>query len=383
MADEYLQLKHSGSRRISFLKLRRRRLASGAHYEVLTSPSARSAVYFALAASAAFASRTFGTAILIWAALGALMAAHAECADPKAALGVGRTVEIDAAKGGIYGSVTRQPKEPSFLKPKEVVLTFDDGPMPWITRSILDTLDKFCTKATFFEVGRMALSYPDVTKQVLARGHTLGTHTMTHPFGLPRMAEAAATNEIESGFAAVATAAGAPIAPLFRFTGLADSAPLISYLRGRGVAAFTVDVVSNDSYIPDKSRFIARTLAAVDRQKGGIILFHDIKAVTARSLPQILAGLKARGYSVVQLTAKEPFHPLPEVMAAIAANKDAPPKRPGKAPFYATVEPDRSATTGAMRGYIKRKTVRKSARRPLHHPYVSGGDKKPRRVRPD
>ena len=43
-------------------------------------------------------------------------------------------------------------------KPKEVVLTFDDGPMPWITKSILDTLDNHCTKATFFSVGRMAIA---------------------------------------------------------------------------------------------------------------------------------------------------------------------------------------------------------------------------------
>jgi len=197
--------------------------------------------------------RLFCLAVLAWSASSVLTRVHAECPDPKTALGVSRIVEIDASKGGVYGSVTRQPKEPSILGPKEVVLTFDDGPMPWITHSILDPLDRFCTKATFFEVGQMALSHPAVVKDVLGRGHTLGTHTMTHHFNLPRMAEPAAIDEIERGFAAVATAAGAPIAPFFRFTGLADSTALISYLRGRGIAAFTVDVVSNDSYIPTKA----------------------------------------------------------------------------------------------------------------------------------
>ena len=80
---------------------------------------------------------------------------------------------------------------------------------------------------------------------------------------------------------------------------------------------FTVDVVSNDSYIPDKSRLIARTLAVVDQHKGGIILFHDIKAVTAKALPDILAGLKARGYSVVHMQPKEPVQMLPDVVAEV------------------------------------------------------------------
>ena len=115
--------------------------------------------------------------------------------------------------------MTRQAREPSFLKPKEVVLTFDDGPMPWVTKSILDTLDTFCTKATFFSVGRMALAYPATVRDVLARGHTLGTHTYSHPFNMPRMKVDAATSEIERGLAAVATAAGAAnraVFPLYR-----------------------------------------------------------------------------------------------------------------------------------------------------------------------
>ncbi|WP_273827979.1 polysaccharide deacetylase family protein, partial [Providencia rettgeri] len=78
----------------------------------------------------------------------------------------------------------KQAKEPRFLEPKEVILTFDDGPLPAITRSVLDTLDQFCTKATFFEIGEMAIAYPSTVKSVLARGHTVGTHTWSHPLNL-------------------------------------------------------------------------------------------------------------------------------------------------------------------------------------------------------
>ncbi|MCU0954313.1 MAG: polysaccharide deacetylase family protein [Hyphomicrobium sp.] len=206
--------------------------------------------------------------------------AESTCADPAKALGVDRVVEIDAANGPLYGDISVLQREENFLRPREVVLTFDDGPMPWITRSILDTLDRFCTKATFFSVGRMAIAYPDTVKDVLARGHTLGGHTWSHPLNLKRRGLTKAIDEIERGFAAIALAAGQPIAPFFRFPGLSDSDPMMAHLQQRGIAAFTVDVISNDSYIGSADRLASYTLAQVDQKKGGIILFHDIKSAT-------------------------------------------------------------------------------------------------------
>ena len=239
------------------------------------------------------------------------------CPDQAKGLGVSRIVEIDASSGPIFGNLTKQTREDRFLGTKEVVLTFDDGPMPGITKSILDTLDRFCTKATFFSVGRMAIAYPAMTKDILTRGHTLGTHTWSHPMNLARMAPAAAREQIDSGFAAVALAADQPIAPFFRFPGLSDSPGLMTYLQERGIAAFTVDVVSNDSYIGDVNRLIARTLEHVETSQGGIVLFHDIKHVTARALPTILAELKKRGYKVVHMRAKKPYKPDDKALAAM------------------------------------------------------------------
>ncbi len=70
------------------------------------------------------------------------------------------------------------------------------------------------------------------------------------------------------------------------------------YLQQRGIAAFTVDAVTNDSYISSPGRLIDRTLAEIERSNGGIVLFHDIKRATAKALPVILKELKARGYSM-------------------------------------------------------------------------------------
>lgn len=235
-----------------------------------------------------------------------------------AGIGLARVVEIDTRTGPLFGFHTSYQRAANFLQPKEVVLTFDDGPIPWITRSIMDTLEANCTKATFFSVGRMAIAYPQTTREILKRGHTLGTHTWSHPLNLKRLKPDAAIEEIERGFAAVALAAGQPIAPFFRFPGLNDNAAMLTHLQARGVGSFTVDAISNDSYILDHARLVAHTLAEVEARQGGIILFHDIKAATARALPTILSELKARGYRIVHMRAATAFEPQPQYEAALA-----------------------------------------------------------------
>ncbi len=209
----------------------------------------------------------------------------------------------------------------------------------------MDALDEFCTKATFFNVGQMALAYPDMVKEVIGRGHVVGTHTWSHPMSLRHMSVEAAKDQIERGFAAVTLAAGQPIAPFFRFPGLSDSGPLMAYLQERGIAAFTVDVVSNDSYIGSPQKLIDRTMKEIDQAKGGIVLFHDIKASTAKALPTILANLKKGGYKIVLLRPKGTYTPLPAITADLEAkrakalaNSDEP-KKPALVPFYASIPP--------------------------------------------
>ena len=257
-------------------------------------------------------------------------------------LGVSRVVEIDTSNGPLFGDLTKFQKETSFLQPKEVVLTFDDGPMPAITRSILDTLDRHCTRATFFHVGKMAAAFPGDVKAVLARGHTVGTHTWSHPLNIKRLKPEAALDEIEKGFAAVAAAAGQPIAPFFRFPGLSDNASLLTHLQTRGVGTFTVDVVSNDSYIHDADKLVRLTMERVEARQGGIMLFHDIKAATARALPTILTQLKARGYKVVHLRSKHLFVPDPKYGQQFASIDGKASGQPTMVPFFG-VRPQQAA----------------------------------------
>ncbi len=241
--------------------------------------------------------------------LGAGGNASAACIAGAHTLSTSRHLQIDASTGPIFGTITRYAREPSLLAQKEVVLTFDDGPSPRLTRSILATLDKYCAKATFFLVGRMAAAYPDVVKEIATRGHTIGAHTWSHPYNLRRLSKKAIKRQIEKGFAAISLAAGRPIAPFFRFPGLNDDGRALAFLQRRGVATFSVDVVSDDSYIDNVGHLVQTTLSRVDAQKGGILLFHDIKPATADALPRILEGLRVRGYKLVHLTSKFAFTP--------------------------------------------------------------------------
>lgn len=224
------------------------------------------------------------------------------CGSPDA-IGLSRVVEIDASKGQVHGGITQAPTN-DILRPKEVMLTFDDGPYEGLTRRILETLDQHCTKATFFIVGQMAVARPEIVREEIARGHTVGTHTWSHPMPMKALTPQAQIEEIDKGIAAASRVAGRGLAPFFRFPGLGDSPETLAHLKSRGIATFTVDVVSNDSFIADPQKLADRTLNILGSKGKGILLFHDIKASTAAALPIILSKLKEQGYKVVHVVPK-------------------------------------------------------------------------------
>jgi peptidoglycan/xylan/chitin deacetylase (PgdA/CDA1 family) len=72
---------------------------------------------------------------------------------------------------------------------KAVYLTFDDGPIPEVTPWVLDVLDQYGVKATFFMVGENARKHPDIFEMVKARGHRIGNHTYNHWGGVRHSSE--------------------------------------------------------------------------------------------------------------------------------------------------------------------------------------------------
>ena len=237
-------------------------------------------------------------------AVGALLAqasaGKAEQTCATGTLGVSRVAEIDTTGGPWFGSPQG---DPDFLAPGEVVLTFDDGPVPRYTRPILAALAAQCTKATFFVVGEMVAEYPAMLPELVAQGHTVGTHTWSHR-NLKRMSDEQFKAQIESTFAAAEKAAGQPVAPFFRYPYLSDSPETVSYLQGRNIAQFAIDIDSFDWRTRSPKNVIERVMSALERRGRGIILFHDIHASTTQALPELLSLLKAKGFKVVHLRSK-------------------------------------------------------------------------------
>jgi peptidoglycan-N-acetylglucosamine deacetylase len=230
------------------------------------------------------------------------------------ALGVARVVEIDTTGGPGFGF--QNYKEYDFLQPKEVVLTFDDGPLPNRTTAILAALEAQCTKATFFSVGKVAGGYPEILRDVAKAGHSVGCHTVNHK-DLSKMKFDEAKDEIERCFSIVHRAVGGPTAPFFRFPFLRDSPELLKYLAGRNIAVFSTDIDTFDFKGPQPEALVKHVMALLEKRGKGIILMHDIQPHTAAAMPDLLKELKAKGYKVVQLTAKAPVQTLPEFDALI------------------------------------------------------------------
>jgi peptidoglycan/xylan/chitin deacetylase (PgdA/CDA1 family) len=251
------------------------------------------------------------TAAFLAATSASAQPARPACTNPNA-LGVARTVEIDTTGGPGFGF--EHFKELDFLRDHEVVLTFDDGPWPENTPSVLKTLAEQCTTGIFFSIGKHATYYPEILKQVYAAGHTIGTHTWSHAtLTNKKLTEDQRKEEIEKGVSAVKWAlGGVSPAPFFRFPALQHPPEMVTYLGSRNIAMFSCDLDSFDFKARNAKQVIDVTFKKLDKLGKGIILMHDFHKHTAEALPELLQRLKAGGYKVVAMRAKAPVQSLPE-----------------------------------------------------------------------
>ena len=236
-------------------------------------------------------------------------AGAAECPNHPDAIGTSRTLVVDPTEHPLVGAFNYLESLP--LEDHEVVLTFDDGPLPPYTGRVLDILASECVKVTFFMVGQMARAYPDLVKRVYAEGHTIGTHSENHPFTFARMAVEKAAREIEDGFDSVRSALGDPkrVSDFFRIPGLLRQDSVELYLTAQGYQTWSVDFVADDwRHINDKE-IARRAISRIEARGKGILLLHDIHKMTALALPQLLNELKARGYRIVHVVEANPELP--------------------------------------------------------------------------
>jgi peptidoglycan/xylan/chitin deacetylase (PgdA/CDA1 family) len=243
----------------------------------------------------------------------AAAAPNSLCRNPDA-LGVSRVVEIDTTGGPGVGF--EQYKAHDFLLEHEVVLTFDDGPWPGNTPTVLKALADQCTKALFFPIGKHAMWHPEILKQVAAAGHTIGSHTWSHA-DLSKLTIDQAKEEFEKGVSTVRAALGEPGASFFRFPALRDPPEMVNYLGTRNIGIFSTDMDSFDFKIRKPEQVVTSVMTKLKKRGKGIVLLHDFQHATSLALPELLAQLKAGGYKIVHVKSKDPVTTLPEYDAAI------------------------------------------------------------------
>jgi peptidoglycan/xylan/chitin deacetylase (PgdA/CDA1 family) len=241
------------------------------------------------------------------AATGAARAA--DCPGHPDAIGTSRTIYVDPAEHARIG--TMQYHETLPLNDHEVVLTFDDGPLPPKTNRVLDVLASECAKATFFIVGQMAQTYPATLKREYAEGHSIGTHTQDHPLNFRRAPLAEVEQEVDEGIASVTAVLGdaKDVAPFFRIPGLEREDHVDDYLNSRGLMIWSADFPADDWKHIRAPEVYRRALARIEARHKGVLLLHDIQPATVAALPVLLRELKRRGYHIVHVapaTADQP-----------------------------------------------------------------------------
>lgn len=189
------------------------------------------------------------------------------------------------------------------LQDKEVILSFDDGPIPGRTDKVLAILDQFGVKGAFMMVGEMAEMHPALARKVAVDGNTIGSHTYDHA-NLSLLDFDAAMAEVIKGELAVTKATGTDVS-FFRFPYLAESHRLRAAIAMRDMVVMDVDIDSKDYFNTTPVSVTQRTMDLLHKRGRGIILMHDIHKRTATMLPTLLSKLEAEGYKVVTLKFKK------------------------------------------------------------------------------
>ena len=162
-------------------------------------------------------------------------------------------------------------------RPEELALTFDDGPNPTATPYLLDLLAEHHIKATFFLIGHYTLSQKSLARRILAEGHTVGNHTMSHP-KLPLCTHARITAELTDANHAITDTLGAPIR-LFRPPHGFRTPFVLRSASNLDLTPTTWNLIANDWSLPTTSAITTRVLAGIARnqrrRQASNIVLHD------------------------------------------------------------------------------------------------------------
>lgn len=195
-------------------------------------------------------------------------------------------------------NIVRLPR--SAVERNEVCLTFDDGPHPEFTPRVLDILDRYGAKASFFCVGERVAAYPQIAREIVRRGHTLESHSHRHATAFALYGLRALRHEVRAAQDVIGQTTGRE--PLFFRAPAGFRSPMLDPVLaalGLRYASWTrrgFDTV--DCNVGRVLRRLTRDLAA-----GDILLLHDSMPRVVDALPALLVQLQARGLKPVSLPA--------------------------------------------------------------------------------
>ncbi|MBB4846069.1 peptidoglycan/xylan/chitin deacetylase (PgdA/CDA1 family) [Paucibacter oligotrophus] len=199
------------------------------------------------------------------------------------------------------------------LAPKTVLLSFDDGPHPVHTPNILATLAEHKIKALFFQLGHN-LAEPkeikdgkeiqsplgrnqELVRQMAEAGHAIGNHSYSHP-QMPKLSPARIKQEIAStqDLLDLAVPPGPARTNMFRAPYGALNEEVLAAIEQQHLRLVLWNVDSLDWADPSAESIVQRVVKELERAGRGIVLMHDIHAVTSQALPLLIQALKERGY---------------------------------------------------------------------------------------
>lgn len=223
--------------------------------------------------------------------------------NPQNVLGTapGYMVTTTGKISGKVGSIVFQPSN-RVNPPKSVALTFDDGPGIY-THKVLKILKKAHVPATFFVVGYLVERYPDIVKDEVRLGNSVGNHSWSHPLTIPfaQMDQKQLDNQIERTNDALAALGIKP--NLFRPPGGSYDANVVETARRNGARTVLWDISTDDwASATTPKDIVQRIMSQI--QPGSIILMHDgggDQSATVKALPTLIKQIRKRGYGFQRL----------------------------------------------------------------------------------
>ena len=215
------------------------------------------------------------------------------------------TWEQEAISKGVFHTVPKSFRGKTLkqakLGPKDklIALTYDDGPWPGYTAQILEILKKNNIKATFFVVGQVLQSYPDLGKRIVTEGHIIANHTWNHPYHF--FNKEAAAVEIDRTADLIYKTTGTKTT-LFRPPGGILHNGLADYAKSKDYAVIMWSADSIDYALPPPATLVARVVRQAT--PGGIVLLHDgggPRKNTVAALPSMIRKLRDKGYRFVTI----------------------------------------------------------------------------------